>query len=73
MNDPNQACDWGRVGVFLPNVYRKKLAQRDSMRLVLASYFLGEGLEFEFVDSKASAFSISFHKNGAQQSTAIKP
>lgn len=41
------------------------------MSLVLASILLGE-LEFEFVDSKARAFSLAFHRNGAQQSYSRK-
>jgi len=28
LSDPNQACDRGRAGVFIPIAHMKKLAQR---------------------------------------------
>lgn len=73
LSDPNQSYDRGRAGAFIPILHMKKLWPREVRKLVLASYLLGGArIWMQLADSKASAFSMSFHKNSAQQSYSLK-
>lgn len=77
LSNPEQSCERGKSGAYIPILWMRKQWLRGVVRLAPPAIYWPPppgGAEFEcsLLTPKASAFSISFHKNGAQQSYSLK-
>lgn len=72
LSDLKQSLEQGRAGVFIPVLQMRTLWPRGCKTGLSQLSIGGARIWVQFVEPRASAFSVLFHKNSAQQSYSLK-